>query len=303
MHELLAEVARSGFVESVHYGSVVGLDPDGSIALSRGPVDHSVLPRSATKPFQALACLAGGAPLSGPALAIAAGSHTGEDRHVEVVRAMLGDLPESVLRCPATWPEDEPTRDALIRAGERPSRIRMNCSGKHAGMIAACVASGWSTDDYLDLDHPYQVLLRKGLTELAEEASTHTAVDGCGAPLFALSLVGLARAVRGLAGTPVAAAMRAHPEFVGGSGHVNTEVMRLLPGVIAKGGAEGVLVLGTAEGHAVAVKVIDGSLRATTAIGLAALGALGVDVSPAAEHLSVPVFGGGQEVGRIQPVT
>jgi L-asparaginase II len=301
--ELLAEVTRSGFVESLHYGSVVGLNPDGSIGLSRGPVDDAVLPRSSAKPFQALACLAAGAPLTGPALAIAAGSHTGEDRHVEVVREILGDLPESALRCPATWPEDEPTRDALIRAGEWPSRIRMNYSGKHAGMLAGCVASGWSTEDYLDPDHPFQVLVRKGLVELAGEESTHTAVDGCGAPLFALTLVGLARAVRGLVRSPVADAMRAHPEFVGGTGHVNTEVMRLLPGVVAKGGAEGVLVFGTAQGHAVAVKVIDGSPRATTAIGLTALGALGYDVSPAAEYLRVPVLGGGQEVGEVRPVT
>ncbi|PRY36403.1 asparaginase [Umezawaea tangerina] len=304
MHDPLAEVTRSGFVESRHFGSVVGLDPSGAVALRRGPVDDPVLPRSTAKPFQALACLAAGAPLEGPALAVAAGSHTGLDRHVEVVSRVLADagLTPDALRCVESWPEDEPTRDDLIRAGEKPSRIRMNCSGKHAGMLAGCVASGWSVDDYLDPEHPFQVLVRAGLEALAGERSTHTAVDGCGAPLFAVSLVGLARAVRGLVHTPVADAMRAHPEFVGGPGHVNTEVMRLLPGVVAKGGAEGVLVLATAEGHAVAVKVIDGGLRATTAIGLAALRSLGFDVTAAAAHLSVPVLGGGREVGRIVPV-
>jgi L-asparaginase II len=291
-------------VESRHFGSVVGLDPSGAVALSRGPVDDPVLPRSTAKPFQALACLAAGAPLSGPALAIAAGSHTGQDHHVAVVGRMLRDagLTPDALRCPEAWPEDEPTRDALIRAGEKPSRIRMNCSGKHAGMLAGCVASGWTVDDYLDAAHPFQELVRAGLEALAGERSTHTAVDGCGAPLFALSLVGLARAIRGLSDTPVADAMRAHPEHVGGAGHVNTEVMRLLPGVLAKGGAEGVLVLATDVGHAVAVKVIDGSPRATTAIALVALRDLGFDVSAAAGHLSVPVLGGGREVGRVAPV-
>jgi len=304
VHVPLAEVTRSGFVESRHFGAVVGLDPSGAVALSRGPVDDQVLPRSTAKPFQALACLAAGAPLSGPALAIAAGSHTGQDRHVEVVEKILreADLTVDALRCPESWPEDEPTRDALIRAGEKPTRIRMNCSGKHAGMLAGCVSSGWSVDDYLDPAHPFQALVRAGVEGLAGETSAHTAVDGCGAPLFSVTLVGLARAIRGLADTPVADAMRAHPEYVGGAGHVNTEVMRLLPGVVAKGGAEGVLVLATAEGHAVAVKVIDGSPRATTAIGLAALRDLGFDVSAAAEHLSVPVLGGGREVGRIAPV-
>jgi len=304
VHVPLAEVTRSGFVESRHFGSVVGLDPSGAVALSRGPVGDPVLPRSTAKPFQALACLAAGAPLSGPALAIAAGSHIGQDHHAEVVGRVLRDagLTPDALRCPESWPEDEPTRDALIRAGEKPSRIRMNCSGKHAGMLAGCVAAGWTVDDYLDPAHPFQELVRAGVEALAGERSTHTAVDGCGAPLFALSLVGLARAIRGLAETPVADAMRAHPEYVAGAGHVNTEVMRLLPGVLAKGGAEGVLVLGTAEGHAVAVKVIDGSPRATTAIALVALRDLGFDVSAAAEHLSVPVHGGGREVGRVVPV-
>jgi L-asparaginase II len=304
VHALLAEVTRSGFVESRHFGSVVGLAPTGAVAISRGPVDDPVLPRSAAKPFQALACLAAGAPLTGPALAISAGSHIGLDQHVSVVDLMLSDagLTRDALRCPETWPEDEPTRDALIRAGEKPSRIRMNCSGKHAGMLAGCVAAGWPVDDYLDPAHPFQQLVRSGIEELAGERSTHTAVDGCGAPLFALTLVGLARAIRGLVETPVADAMRTHPEFVAGAGHVNTEVMRLLPGVIAKGGAEGVLVLATAEGHAVAVKVIDGNPRATTAIGLVALRDLGFDVSAAAEHLGVPVLGGDREVGRVSPV-
>ncbi|MEO6085529.1 MAG: asparaginase, partial [Umezawaea sp.] len=281
MHAPLAEVTRSGFVESRHFGSVVGLDPSGAVALRRGPVDDPVLPRSAAKPFQALACLAAGAPLSGPALAIAAGSHTGQDHHVSVVEHVLRDagLTPEALRCPESWPEDEPSRDALIRAGSTPSRIRMNCSGKHAGMLAGCVASGWTVDDYLDPAHPFQELVRAGVEALAGERSTHTAVDGCGAPLFAVSLVGLARAIRGLAETPVADAMRAHPEYVAGAGHVNTEVMRLLPGVLAKGGAEGVLVVASSEGHAVAVKVIDGSPRATTAIALVALRELGFDVS------------------------
>jgi L-asparaginase II len=291
-------------VESRHFGSVVGLDPAGDVVVRRGLVEDPVLPRSSAKPFQALACLAAGAPLTGPALAISAGSHIGQDLHVALVDRMLADagLTRDALQCPETWPEDEPTRDALIRAGEQPSRVRMNCSGKHAGMLAGCVAAGWSVDDYLDPEHPFQQLVRSGVEDLAGEKSTHTAVDGCGAPLFAMTLVGLARAIRGLATTPVADAMRAHPEYVAGAGHVNTSVMQLLPGVIAKGGAEGVLVLATVEGHAVAVKVIDGNPRATTAIGLVTLRDLGFDVSAASEHLSVPVLGGGREVGRVVPV-
>ncbi len=298
MPALLAEVTRSGFVESLHHGSVVGLLPSGEIGVSAGAVEDPVLPRSCMKPFQALACLTAGASLAGPALAIAAGSHTGEDRHVELVTRLLGGLPVESLRCPASWPEDEETRQRLTE----PSRVRMNCSGKHAAMLAACVAAGWPTQTYLEPAHPLQQLVSRTVGDLSGETIAHTAIDGCGAPVYGLSLHGLARAMQGLVRTPVADAMRRFPEYVGGTGHVNTVVMQLLPGVVAKGGAEGVLVLATAAGHAVAVKVLDGNPRATTAIGLTALAALGHDVSPAKEHLSVPVLGGGQVVGEVRVV-
>lgn len=298
MPALLAEVTRSGFVESLHHGSVVGLLPSGAVGVSAGAVEDPVLPRSCMKPFQALACLSAGAPLSGPALAIAAGSHTGENRHVELVMQVLGGLPLGLLRCPPSWPEDEETRQRLTE----PSRVRMNCSGKHAAMLAACVAARWPTQTYLDPSHPLQRLVVRTVEELSEESVVHTAIDGCGAPVHALSLHGLARAMQRLMRTPVADAMRRFPEHVGGTGHVNTVVMQQLPGVVAKGGAEGVLVLGTAAGHAVAVKVLDGNPRATTAIGLTALAATGFDVSPAKESLSVPVLGGGQVVGEVRVV-
>jgi L-asparaginase II len=138
----------------------------------------------------------------------------------------------------------------------------------------------------------------------AGEEPAPVAVDGCGAPLFGLTLTGLARAARSLVlsaeSRPVADAMRAHPEYVGGTGHANTEFMRALPGTVAKGGAEGVFIAATAAGHAVAVKVIDGSPRATTAIALRALAALGADTGPADALGAVPVLGGGRPVGEIR---
>ncbi|RAY12619.1 asparaginase [Actinomadura craniellae] len=308
MYDVLAEVVRNGFVESRHYGSVAGLAPDGTLGYARGDVHATVLPRSTTKPFQALACLAAGAPLAGEHLAIAAGSHTGEDFHVAATAAILAaaGLGADALQCPPAWPEDAPTRAALIRAGEGESRIRMNCSGKHAAMLAACVAAGWPTGDYLDPGHPLQRGVRAALGDAAGEEPAPVAVDGCGAPLFGLTLAGLARAAQSLvlaAGGPgraVADAMRAHPEYVAGTGHVNTEFMRALPGSVAKGGAEGVLIAATAQGHAVAVKVIDGSPRATTAIALRALAALGADTTPAEPLGTVPVLGGGRPVGEIR---
>ncbi|MEV0233060.1 asparaginase [Nonomuraea sp. NPDC050786] len=307
-YAVLAEVVRSGFVESVHYGSAVGLDPSGRAEVALGKVEAPVLPRSSAKPFQALACLTAGAALAGPRLAIAAGSHTGEDFHVRLVREILEDygLDFGALACPPSWPEDTSTMYGLVRQGAEPSRERMNCSGKHAAMLAAAVANDWDVAAYLSADHPLQLRVRSVTEELAGEKAAHVAVDGCGAPLFGLSLTGLARAVQslvlaapGTAPRQVADAMRAHPEYVGGSGHQNTELMRALPGALAKGGAEGVLAVALDSGHSVAVKIIDGSPRATTAIALAVLRRMGCDVTSAAAFERVDVLGGGVPVGRI----
>jgi L-asparaginase II len=305
----LAQVVRSGFVESVHYGSAVGLGPSGRPEVAYGPAGAPILPRSSAKPFQALACLTSGADLSGPALAIAAGSHTGEDAHVRLVTDLLTryGLSPADLRCPEDWPEDEATRNRLVREGLGRSRERMNCSGKHAAMLAAAVVQEHDTATYLDVEHPVQARVRAHLEELAVEKSTAVAVDGCGAPLFGLSLTGLARAVQALVLAPegsaprqVADAMREHPSYVGGSGHQNTELMRALPGALVKGGAEGVLVAALQSGHTAAVKVIDGSPRATTAIALAVLRTMGCDVSGASSFTRVEVLGGGLPVGEIR---
>ena len=306
----LATLYRGGFPESSHHGTVVVLDQDGNDALVVGDPDTVILPRSTVKPLQALACLRAGAPLNGEELAIAAGSHTGEDRHVEVVRRLLerAGLTEDDLGCPVDWPEHEPTREALLAAGEPRQRVRMNCSGKHAAMVLACTTNGWDVTSYLDPAHPLQVLAAQTVTDLTGEPVQHVTIDGCGAPLFGVTVRGLARAFHRLAtapaGTPeaaVAAAMRAHPFFVGGDPHQNSDAMRLVPGLLAKGGAEGVIGMAAATGQAVALKVTDGNPRATTLIALTALSAVGVDVSGAATLMDLPVLGGGRRVGEIAP--
>ena len=215
-------------------------------------------------------------------------------------------LGRDALGCPPDRPEDEPTRFRLIAEGIGPEKVRMNCSGKHAAMLMATVAGGNDPLSYLDADSPVQRTIAAEIERLTGAATGLVTVDGCGAPLLGMPLDGLARAFGRLAtapaGTPdrrVAAAMRSFPELVGGQGHLNSEVMRLLPGVIAKGGAEGVIGMAAPDGHAVAVKVIDGNPRATTALGLALLGKCGVDVSAADELRTVAILGGGQPVGEI----
>ncbi|AWB85414.1 asparaginase [Mycetocola zhujimingii] len=306
----LAVIVRSGVPESRHFGWLVALDANGTVAAHLGDDSIQVLPRSTTKPLQALACLIAGADLSDEELAIAAGSHTGEDAHAEAVRSILSraQLDESALRCPVDWPEDEPTRERLIRDGETRSRVRMNCSGKHAAMLLACVTNGWDTSSYLEPSHPLQRLILETVQRMSGVEVAHTAVDGCGAPLFSTTVEGLARAFRGLVAAEegtnerrVADAMRSHPFFVGGDNHANSDTMSRIPGVLAKGGAEGVIGMAAASGQAVAMKIVDGSPRATTLLALRILGALGVDTSAAGSLTELPILGGGIPVGSIVP--
>lgn len=305
----LACVRRSGVIESRHFGSLVALDADGRVALALGDPDAVVLPRSTVKPAQALATLTAGAALEGPQLAIAAGSHTGQDEHVRVVREILGraGLDDAALGCPPDWPEDPGTREQMVRASQPPTSIRMNCSGKHAAMLLACAVNGWSTTDYLDARHPLQQHVRAELARLTGVGVQADAVDGCGAPLFGTSTQALAALFRALVlaeeGTPeraVADTMRRFPFYVGGTGQQNTVAMESVPGLLAKGGAEGVIGMAAPTGQAVAMKVIDGSPRATTLVALHVLAGLGVEVSAASSLLEIPVLGGGKRVGQME---
>ncbi len=307
----LVRVVRSGFHESSHLGAVVITGPDGAVLEARGPVDLPVFPRSSNKPFQALAMLAAGAPLAGPDLALAAASHSGEAIHTERALAILAraGLTEDDLGCPVALPLYEGARDEVIRAGGTPRRIYMNCSGKHAGMLAACVAAGWDTSSYLSPDHPLQRSIAAQVERLCGEVPVATGIDGCGAPLFAISLTGLARAFGRLTtadpGTPertVADAMRAHPELVAGTGRDDTLMMQAIPGLLMKAGAEGVHAAALGDGHAIALKIADGHERARTPVLVAALRHLGVTDPVLDRFERGVVLGGGVPVGSVEVV-
>jgi L-asparaginase II len=315
----LAVVERSGFVESRHAGAAIVLDPDGMPVATLGDTATPILPRSSLKPVQALACLTAGAPLEGERLALASASHSGTDRHVAVVRDILdaAALGEEALGCPPAWPGDQATRDEVVRDGGGTARIRMNCSGKHAAMLLTCVVNGWPTDGYLSPEHHLQVHIREVAERLVGERSATTANDGCGAPVFAMSLAGLAKAIHRIgtsserspfalhrsAGTLVRA-VRDNPWTIDGPGRPDTIVIERL-GVFAKGGAEGVMVMVAPDGTTVALKMLDGSGRAATVVALRLLerqGALAAaDVADAVTKLPLSVTGGGQVVGAIRP--
>jgi L-asparaginase II len=305
----LVKVIRSGFHEGSHYGSVVVVDTDGSVLHARGAVDAPVFPRSSNKPFQAVAMLVAGAQLDGADLAISAASHSGEPMHTSRVQAMLErvSLSESHLGCPDALPMNEAARNEVIAAGGAPRKLYMNCSGKHAGMLTACVEHGWDTTTYLEADHPLQRSVRDQVARLSQENPSAVGIDGCGAPLFAISLTGLARAFgrvnASAPGTPehaVAHAMREFPEMVGGTGREDTRLMRAHPGLLVKGGAEGVHCAALADGRTVAVKIIDGSDRGRMPVVVAALRMLGLDSELLDELGTGVILGGGRQVGTAE---
>ncbi|MYW93704.1 asparaginase [Amycolatopsis rubida] len=284
-HVPLVHLLREGMVEGVHHGSVVVLSPDGSTLFEAGDPDVAMYPRSTAKPLQAAAMARLGLRLGPSGFAIAAASHSGEPRHLEAAAAVLASrgFAETDLGNPADLPYDPIERDAWIAGGRQAARLAHNCSGKHAAMLAVCQEQRWDIDSYLDPAHPLQRAIRETVEELTGQTVPRVATDGCGAPLFALSLRGLARAASQIATAPegspeslVATGIRRHPDLVAGSRRDVTRLMRAVPGLIAKDGFEAVQLAALPNGTAVALKIADGGDRARPAVLAAALARAGV---------------------------
>ena len=294
----------------MHRGALVVLSAEGDVVSAAGDTGRPVLPRSSNKPVQATTYLdAGWVPGSAAELAIAAGSHSGEDGHRDLAAAILAGagLTPDALGCPPALPSHEGTRAGWLAAGRDPERLAMNCSGKHAAMLAACVAAGWPTEGYLARDHPLQQAIEARLGEAAGEPVTAVVVDGCGAPQHALSLIGLARGVLSLvqepeggAGRRVADAMRAEPWLVAGTGREDTDLMCAVPGLLVKGGADGVHVAAVPGRGAVALKLDDGGDRGRGPALAAGLRRLGVPADVLAPWVVTPVTGGDGVVGEVR---
>jgi L-asparaginase II len=312
---VVAEVIRGGFVECRHYGLVVITAPNGGIEWSVGAVKEPMFPRSANKPLQLLAMLRSGLRLDSELLALAAGSHSGEAIHVDGVRRMLASvgLDEDALQTPRVYPYDGRARNAWVRAGKRRARITMNCSGKHAAMLMTCVLNEWPTETYRDPDHPVQHAVLAAIEDSAGESVAGIAVDGCGVPLHAISLLGLARAFGRFARLGVeradslegqiARACHQHPEYASGSRRPSVQLVRSVPGLLLKSGAEGVLAAGLPDGRGIAVKIEDGASRARSVVLATALRRLGIDNEVIRAQQERIVLGGGMPAGVIRPST
>jgi L-asparaginase II len=310
-HVAVAEQTRDGVVESVHHGSLVATDASGAVLLAAGDPGALFYPRSSLKPLQAVAMLRAGLELPPELLALAAASHSGAPAHQEGARRILAlhHADGAALENVPDLPYGAAERASALRAGQGPSHLAQNCSGKHAAMVATCLVNGWPVAGYTDPRHPLQELVAEVVAELTGEPLGARSTDGCGTPLFAVTLRGMAtafaRLVSAAPGTPearVAAAMTAHPEQVAGEGRDVTALMRRVPGLLAKDGFEGLQLVGLPDGRGLAVKIADGADRARMPVTVRALQHLGMATEALADLAVVPVLGGGRPVGALAAV-
>jgi L-asparaginase II len=281
---------------------LVALNSDGSVNLELGNIDQLIFPRSTIKSIQGAAMVRAGLKLEPRLLALGCSSHSGSEEHLTAVREILSmaKLDESALQCMLDKPLGEPERRAW---GDKPAtRISMNCSGKHAAMLLTCVTNGWPIENYLDPTHPLQVAIKAELEALAGETITLTSTDGCGAPLFLISVIGLARTIRAITISTdpihqsVLDAARAFPEMVAGKGRLTTQMIEAVPGLYMKDGAEAVEIASMPDGRTLVFKVSDGSLRPFRVLVHAGLKRLGIDSPYEAEN----VLGGDRIIGTIR---
>ena len=302
--EVLAELTRNALVESIHTGHLIMLNADGSVHKSKGSVDMPIFPRSSVKCMQASAMVRNGLKLEPRLLALVEASHSGAGMHQEGVLEILAGagLSESDLQCAF----DKPLGDAeRIAWGEKAAtRLAMNCSGKHAGMLATCVVNGWDIKTYLNADHPLQVAVLAEIESLAGAKVSNKTFDGCGAPLFALTTRELANAIRNITISKdpvhieVMNAAREYPEMVAGDDRLTTRTMKSVPGLFMKEGAEAVEVASMSDGRTLVFKISDGSWRAFGAIMHAALLEWGITT----KEEEFNVYGGANIVGGMRAV-
>lgn len=301
MSVILAQLVRSGLVESAHSGNLILIAADGTDLLILGEVDAEIYPRSAIKSFQATAMVRSGLKLNDEQLALVCASHGGTNRHQEVAQEILKSvgLSESDLQNTPDFPID---RNARISWGDKPATsLAANCSGKHAGMLATCVVNGWDIKTYRDASHPLQIAIANEIEGLTGQPINRTSIDGCGAPLFSMSTRSIAVAARRMridfdpVFTKVISACLKHPEMILAEGAFDTRMMRAVPGLFVKGGAESVMLASLADGGAIAWKISDGSNRVNGPMMKAALAKFGINI----EGEVVDVLGGGNVVGSL----
>jgi L-asparaginase II len=300
--EILVEVVRGGMVESVHHGRLLLVDGAGKDLLALGGVDQLIYPRSAIKTIQASAMVRAGLRLDPKELALVCASHAGSAIHQESALRILKSvgLDERALKNTPDKPLGVTERREW---GDREATsLAANCSGKHAGMVATASINGWDIDSYKDPSHPLQKAIRDEFESLSGESIKHVSVDGCGAPLFAMTLRGVVRAIHAITHSDVpvhrevVAACTSFPEMVSGKGRVVTEAMERIPGLLVKDGAEGVMIASRPGSGTLCWKMSDGSNRGDRPLLSASLSHLGITLN----FDQIPIYGDGKVVGEVR---
>lgn len=328
--EILANVVRGETVESVHRGHLIVMDGEKRVLASLGDPEAVTFFRSSAKPLQAIPFITSGAAdalhYSDEEIAFACSSHSGEARHVRVAQLMLerAGLSESYLRCGAHLPFNEKEAERMIRAGEKPSQLHNNCSGKHAAMLALAKHIGADLTTYEAFDNPIQIEILRTVANFCElpEETIKLGTDGCAAPNFAMPLSAMARGFANLirpskfdeitesACRRIVTAMTKSPELIGGTERLDTMLMLALPGkLISKVGADGVWLCAALPnenfptGAAIALKIEDGDdRRARSVVAVEVLKRLGILPPDALPDLSpMPVKNRRNDlVGRVE---
>ncbi len=287
---VLAEVTRNNMVESIHRGSYAIVGINGDLLASEGDITSPVFPRSAIKPMQALPLIESGAAsafgFTKAEIAVACSSQVGESSHIEAVRAMLkkAGIEESFLGCGAHWPSSESAMRSLVAAGKHPQNVHNNCSGKHTGMLATAKYFGESLENYVNTAHPVQKRIQSVIAEFCEceLVEAPCGIDGCSAPNWAIPLKNLALGFAKFTNSDhsdqlsqkwsksaatIVAAVKSAPEMVAGTNSFCTQIMKSIPRLIAKSGAEGVYCGAIPDaGIGIALKCDDGASRAAEVI-------------------------------------
>ena len=320
----MVEIWRGPILESIHAGHAVICDDTGQIVQAWGNPDTVILPRSSIKMIQGLPLITSGAAdkfgLTTEHLALACASHNGAAIHTDRVQAWLKDLnlSDDAFRCGPQWPDDKPANHALIRAHEKPCQMHNNCSGKHSGFLTLARHLG-AGPEYIDPGHPVQKACLNAFEEVTQLTSPGFGIDGCSAPNFASTIHGVARAMAFFASAHersgatsdaavrLSQAMMHHPELVAGEGRACTELMRAMDGkVVVKTGAEAVFTAIIPEKKlGIAVKIVDGTTRASECVIasiLVDLGVLDANHPSTLKRRNAPILNRrGVEVGMIKP--
>lgn len=310
---------RGGVDESIHEIHLAVVDAAGTLIAGCGDPGLVTFPRSSSKPVQALPLALAAPELPSDELAVACASHAGTPEHLTAVMRLLERSGSAVddLRCGTHPPFDAAVAAGLIRAGQAPTPLHHNCSGKHAGMLLSCVLNGWPREGYTEHTHPLQVRIRELHAELGGVGPEQVEVgtDGCSVPAFALPLHAAARIFARLARPSgqsaealerIFTAMTTHPFLVAGPGRLDTALMPLVPGLVTKMGAEAFYGMGLRHSSrgplGVAFKVMDGGERARAHVALAVLEALGVPPTPELRALAPATLRNwaGREVGGVR---